>query len=191
MFLDVIIIISFCHSNFRTYCYKLTKYRAGPWLRLLVAGLSPRRPGFALRTVPVGFFMDKVALGQVSLRVFRFSSVSNILPWLCTLIYNLSPLQTAVQRQEDNTVSALCSIYWASLFLQYSNNHQITFLRLVKVEFCYLKYSLVSKITAVVSVTTRRSPWEQTGLWRYSHAYFCIQLIHNSTVMQQTEIILA
>jgi hypothetical protein len=34
-----------------------------PWLRSLVAGLSPRRPG----SVQVGFVVDKVALGQVFL----------------------------------------------------------------------------------------------------------------------------
>jgi hypothetical protein len=35
------------------------------WLRLLVAGLSPRRPGFDPGSVHVGFVVDKVALGQV------------------------------------------------------------------------------------------------------------------------------
>jgi hypothetical protein len=41
---------------------------AAPWLRRLVAGLSPRSPG----SVHVGFVVDKVALGQVFLRVLRF-----------------------------------------------------------------------------------------------------------------------
>jgi len=45
----------------------------------LVAGLSPRRPGFAPRSVYVGFVVDKVALGQIYLRVFKFSLV-NIIP---------------------------------------------------------------------------------------------------------------
>jgi hypothetical protein len=35
------------------------------WLGQLVAGLSPRRPGFDPRPVHVGFVVDKVALGQV------------------------------------------------------------------------------------------------------------------------------
>ena len=35
------------------------------WLRRLVAGLSPRRPGFDPGSVHVGFVVDKVALGQV------------------------------------------------------------------------------------------------------------------------------
>jgi hypothetical protein len=36
-----------------------------PWLRRLVAGLSPQRPGFEPWSVHVGFVVDKVALGQV------------------------------------------------------------------------------------------------------------------------------
>jgi hypothetical protein len=36
-----------------------------PWLRRLVAGLSPRRPGFDPWLLHVGFMVDKVALGQV------------------------------------------------------------------------------------------------------------------------------
>jgi hypothetical protein len=38
---------------------------AVPWLRRLVAGLPPRRPGFDPGSVRVGFLVDKVALGQV------------------------------------------------------------------------------------------------------------------------------
>jgi hypothetical protein len=40
-------------------------YEAVPWLRRLVAGLSPRRPGFDPGSLHVGFMVDKVALGQV------------------------------------------------------------------------------------------------------------------------------
>jgi hypothetical protein len=39
--------------------------KAVQWLRRLVAGLSPRRPGFDPGPVHVGFVVDKVALGQV------------------------------------------------------------------------------------------------------------------------------
>jgi hypothetical protein len=42
-----------------------------PWLRWLVAGLSPRMPGFAPGSIHVGFVV-RVALGQVFLRVLRF-----------------------------------------------------------------------------------------------------------------------
>jgi hypothetical protein len=55
---------------------------AVPWLRRLVAGLPPRRPGFDPGSVHVGFVVDKVALGQVFPRVLRFSPVDFIPPVL-------------------------------------------------------------------------------------------------------------
>jgi hypothetical protein len=55
---------------------------AVPWLRRLVAGLSPRRPGFDPGSVHVGFVVDKVALGHVFLGVLRFSPVSFVPPLL-------------------------------------------------------------------------------------------------------------
>jgi hypothetical protein len=39
-----------------------------PWLKRLVAVLSPRRPGFAPGSIHVGFVVDKVALGRFSPR---------------------------------------------------------------------------------------------------------------------------
>jgi hypothetical protein len=42
---------------------------AVPWLRRLVAGLSPWKPGFDPGSVHVGFVVDKVARGQVFPRV--------------------------------------------------------------------------------------------------------------------------
>jgi hypothetical protein len=64
------------------YMYHL----AVPWLRSLVAGLSPRRPGFAPGSIHVGFVVDKVGLGQVFLRVLLFFPVSIIPPSLSKLI---------------------------------------------------------------------------------------------------------
>jgi hypothetical protein len=52
---------------------------AVPWLRRLTAGLLPRRPGFDPGSDHVGFAVDKVALGQVFLRILRFSPVNFIL----------------------------------------------------------------------------------------------------------------
>jgi hypothetical protein len=65
-----------------THCTEAqqTVRSAVPWLRLLAAGLPPRRPGFDPGSVHVGFVMDKVTLGQVFLRVLRFSPVSFIPP---------------------------------------------------------------------------------------------------------------
>jgi hypothetical protein len=53
-----------------------------PWLRRLVAGLSPRRPGSDPGSVHVGFLVDKMALGQIFPRVLRFFPVSLIPPVL-------------------------------------------------------------------------------------------------------------
>jgi hypothetical protein len=44
------------------------------WLMRLVADLSPFSPGFAPMSIHVGFAVDKVALGQIFLRVLRFFS---------------------------------------------------------------------------------------------------------------------
>jgi hypothetical protein len=57
-------------------------------LRLLVAGLSPRSPGFAPGSVHVGFVMGKAAPGQVFFSILLFSAV-NIPPWCSVLIYRL------------------------------------------------------------------------------------------------------
>jgi hypothetical protein len=46
--------------------------QAVPWLRQLVTGLSPRRPGFNPGSVHVGFVVDKVALGQGFPQVLQF-----------------------------------------------------------------------------------------------------------------------
>jgi hypothetical protein len=70
-----------------------------PWLKLLAAGLSPRRPGFAPGSAYVGFVVDKVAQELVFLRVLRFSPVNIILPLPHTyhVVYN-SPDQAAGYR---------------------------------------------------------------------------------------------
>jgi hypothetical protein len=72
-----------------------------PWLGWLVAGLSPRNPGFATRSVHVGFVVGKLALGKGFLRVLRLSPVNMIPLWLHTHHsgMNKSPLVAAVQTQ--------------------------------------------------------------------------------------------
>jgi branched-subunit amino acid transport protein len=52
---------------------------AMPWLKRLVAGLLSRKPGFTPGLIHVGFVVDRVALGQVFLRVLQFSP-ANIIP---------------------------------------------------------------------------------------------------------------
>jgi hypothetical protein len=67
-------------------CITTQNYSIVGRLRPLAAGLSPRRPGFAPGSTHVGFVVDKVALGQVFLRVLRFSPVNIIPPSLSKLI---------------------------------------------------------------------------------------------------------
>jgi hypothetical protein len=63
-----------------------TYYKAMPWLKRLVAGLSPWRPGFAPRSIHMGFVVDKEALGQFFLQVLQLSPVNIIPPSLSKLI---------------------------------------------------------------------------------------------------------
>jgi hypothetical protein len=68
------------------------KDEAVQWVRQLVAGLSPRKPGFSHRLVHLGFVVDEVVLEQVFLRVLRVFSCQyhSIIPqWLSILIYHL------------------------------------------------------------------------------------------------------
>jgi hypothetical protein len=60
----------------------ILKKKAVPWLRRLVAGLSPRRSGFDSGSVHVRFVVDKVALGQGFPPVLQFFPVSFIPPLL-------------------------------------------------------------------------------------------------------------
>ena len=76
---------------------------AVPWLRRLVAaGLSQRRSGFDPGSVHVGFVVDKVALGQVFLRVLRFSPVNFIPPMLH---YNGKAEETSPSSSQGGTIS--------------------------------------------------------------------------------------
>jgi hypothetical protein len=58
--------------KFRSDRYTNLLFEAVPWLRRLVAGLSPRMPGFDPGSVHVEFVVDKVALGQVFPQYFGF-----------------------------------------------------------------------------------------------------------------------
>jgi hypothetical protein len=70
----------------------MTKRRkAVPWLRRLVAGLSPRRPGFDPGSVHVGFVVDKVALGQV------FSPSTSVFP--CQFDCTGAPLLVKIKKK--------------------------------------------------------------------------------------------
>jgi hypothetical protein len=51
------------------------------------------RHGFAAGSVHVGFFVDKVALGQIFLQDLRFYPVNIIPPWFSILIQHLGDEQ--------------------------------------------------------------------------------------------------
>jgi hypothetical protein len=68
---------------------------AAPWLRRLVACLSPRRTVFVRRSVYLGFVVDEVALEQAFVRFLRFYTVSIIPPWLSTFAYHQRDEQQA------------------------------------------------------------------------------------------------
>jgi hypothetical protein len=53
------------------------KYKAAPWLKRLVAGFPPRRPGLEPGSGQVGFVVDKVALRQVFSEYFGFPCQSS------------------------------------------------------------------------------------------------------------------
>jgi hypothetical protein len=73
------------------------------WLRLVAAGFSPRRPGFAPRSVHVGLVVDRVALGQV------FSPSPSVFPChyhsaaaLYSLVYHLGVGHWVLQRPQSH-----------------------------------------------------------------------------------------
>jgi hypothetical protein len=102
------VLTGFRHANMRSIVWcqmrwtgQLAVAQTVPWLRRLVAGLSVRRPG----SVHVEFVVDKVALGQVFLRVLRFSPVNIILLWLSILIYNLGVNNRPIGGRSSETIS--------------------------------------------------------------------------------------
>jgi hypothetical protein len=80
----------------------LTAKLVVPWLRRLVAGLSPRRTEFDPGSVHMGFVVDEVALGQVSPRVLRFYPVNLISPVLC---YNEKRKKNCSSPSQGSTIS--------------------------------------------------------------------------------------
>jgi hypothetical protein len=75
-----------------------------PWLRGLVANLSPRSPGFAPRSVHMRFVVDKVAPGEI-LRFIRFPPVNIIPPWLSIFMYNLKDEQRPVSGRGSRSLT--------------------------------------------------------------------------------------
>jgi hypothetical protein len=68
------------------------------WLRRIVGGFSLRRSRFAPRSVPLGFVVNKVPLGQDFLRVLPHSPVNIIAPLLPIRSYNYNLHQACTTR---------------------------------------------------------------------------------------------
>jgi hypothetical protein len=73
--------------------------RAVTKLRHLVAGLSPRSPGFDPRSLRVGFVVDKVTVGQV-LRFFYeyFGFLTSISSHKCSILISTYVLLSIEER---------------------------------------------------------------------------------------------
>jgi hypothetical protein len=84
----------------RAFVNVLMNFGVLPWR--LVADLSPRRPGFAPRSIHVGFIVDIVSLGQVFLRVIRVFPVSIIPPSLSSS-YHLGMNKMSVRGSSSET----------------------------------------------------------------------------------------
>jgi hypothetical protein len=110
-------IIKVVEGNGRGLIYAtIPASKAVSWLRPLVADLSSQRPGFAPGSIHVGFVVDKVALGQVFLRVLRFSPVNIIPPSLSKLIssggWTICPIVAAVQRRSLTPSKSIPASAW-------------------------------------------------------------------------------
>lgn len=87
------------------------------WLRRLVSGLSPYRPGFTTKPVLMVFVVDRVAFGQVSLPVFQFSRVTVIPSLLCT--------SNSFHNHRRCTTSVIDSVITQNTFLSLSLSSEI------------------------------------------------------------------
>jgi hypothetical protein len=78
VFCVTLIVVTFCPPWTLTVCaaISVTLCWAVPWLRWLVVGLSPRRPGFAPESIHLRFVVDNVVLGHSVLPSQYHSTVS-------------------------------------------------------------------------------------------------------------------
>lgn len=90
------------HTAYET---KLISRRSMPWLRRLVAGVSPHRPGFNRRPVHVGFVVDRVNLGRL-ISEYRLSplidipSVIHIYSFICHRPYTISVIHIPLKKKK-------------------------------------------------------------------------------------------
>jgi len=81
------------------------------WLRRLVAGFSPQKPGFDSRPVHMVFIVKKVSLGQTFIQILLLSRVSIIPPLLP--IHAFIPLpSTTYSLNYDSVVTLRSEVYF-------------------------------------------------------------------------------
>ena len=98
----VLCLLCFTNQHLNTIQTKF-RLRVAPWLKWLVVRLSSRSPALDRRSVPVRFVVDKVELGQITLRVVLLSAVNTIPPTLHTHILPHIALTRKVKRRGAGT----------------------------------------------------------------------------------------
>jgi len=84
-----------------------------PWLRRLVASLSPRKPRFDLSSAHVEL-VDSVALEHIFIRALRFSLVSFIPPLLHTHLRLYDALTSSTNRRHQGTLPSKKQCYFVN-----------------------------------------------------------------------------
>ena len=110
-----------------------------PWLRRLVAGLSPPRTSFDSRTLRIVFVVNKVEVGQTFLQTYRFSLSVSLRSWSIIIIH--SSITEAVQSSQ--IISALNKTLLSlslslSLCISISSSKKIHSRNLLSVGFTYI-----------------------------------------------------
>jgi hypothetical protein len=96
-----------------------------PWLRQLVAGLSPQRPTFNPRLVLLGFLVGKVTLEQVFLQALWFSHFTIIQPFHHPFIPSVVNSSVTHTIESSHLIMSLCDTFketilqnsWSSKYL--------------------------------------------------------------------------
>jgi hypothetical protein len=123
-----------------------------PWIRQLVAGLSVRRPGFDPRSVLEGFVVNKVAVGQVFVPVFRISPVS-IIP---TKLHNHLHLHTSITGRINGCILEISpppkknQNFFGNLGALDRNVHSQVFLRVARCYSAYINQLKYTKLNTYI-----------------------------------------
>jgi hypothetical protein len=137
-----------------------------PWHRRLIAGLSPRRPGFDHRSFHVKCLIDKVGLGRGFLQVFLFScQYHSTNAYLCvasnkTNGRRLGTLQKSVLFRKSRSIIQKCTMTFFLLSYHYLLACLLACL-LTYLLTHSLTHSLTHLLTYLLTYSMEQSPsWE-------------------------------